>query len=327
MRLSTMWKVDSTIRADGGSPVAERILERWTYDSGSVRFFRSSTNFLYVFQREGKRHFLRFADSSERRREAIEAEIELLGWLAGAKVDVALPVPSRLGNRVETVGTDWGEFHAVVFAAMVGQQLEISDLDDSGFRRWGAALGELHAAMKRYPGVSMVARGSWRDHLEFARQYLSQDAQALRAEQEAIMSSLASLPVNPETYGLTHFDFELDNLIWRDESIGVLDFDDCSNLWYAADIAFALGDLFEEDVDLRDERFQAFVQGYSEHHHVDEDLSSRVPLFLRLDNLVRYARMARATDLAVGPEHPDWLRALSQKLHGRMAEYRMSVEQ
>ena len=135
MRLSTMWKVDSTIRADGGSPVAERILERWTYDSGSVRFFRSSANFLYAFEREGEHHFLRFADSSERSREAIEAEIDLLGWLAEAGIDVALPVPSRRGNLVETVGTDWGEFHAVVFPATAGEQFEISAPDDSGFRR------------------------------------------------------------------------------------------------------------------------------------------------------------------------------------------------
>jgi Ser/Thr protein kinase RdoA (MazF antagonist) len=132
-----MWKVDSTIDAGGSSPVAERMLERWTYDRGSVRFFRSSANFLYAFQTKGKHHFLRFADSSERGREAIEGEIELLRWLARAGIDVALPVVSTLGNLIETVDTDWGEFHAVVFPALVGEQLEIGDLDESKFRRWG----------------------------------------------------------------------------------------------------------------------------------------------------------------------------------------------
>ena len=82
MRLSTMWKVDGTIDADGSSPVARRILERWSHDRGSVRFFRSSANFLYVYRGEGERRFLRFADGSERSREATEAEIDLLGWLA-----------------------------------------------------------------------------------------------------------------------------------------------------------------------------------------------------------------------------------------------------
>ena len=80
MRLSTMWKVDGTIDADGSSPVARRILERWSHDRGSVRFFRSSANFVYVFRAGDKHHFLRFADGSERSREAVEAQVELLGW-------------------------------------------------------------------------------------------------------------------------------------------------------------------------------------------------------------------------------------------------------
>ena len=50
MRLSTLWKVDATIDALGSSPVAERILGSWPHEAGSVRFFRSSANFLYVFQ-------------------------------------------------------------------------------------------------------------------------------------------------------------------------------------------------------------------------------------------------------------------------------------
>jgi Ser/Thr protein kinase RdoA (MazF antagonist) len=101
-----MWKVDSTIGDDGSSPIAERILERWDHDSGSVRFFRSSANFLYLLRRQGEDHFLQFTDSSERTRASIDADVDLVSWLAGAGIDVALPVPSKLGHRVETVDTD-----------------------------------------------------------------------------------------------------------------------------------------------------------------------------------------------------------------------------
>lgn len=326
MRLSTMWKVDSTIATDGSSPIAERILERWTYDRGSVRFFRSSANFLYKFQTKGKHYFLRFADSCERCSEAIEAEIELLRWLTTAGIDIAPPVESRLGNLMETVDTDWGEFHAVVFPALVGKQLEIGDLDESGFRRWGAALGKLHAAMDAYPGTGASARPTWRDHLAFVGQYLPQDSPALRDELEEITSSLAELTINRDTYGMIHFDFELDNLVWRDDSIGIIDLDDCSHLWYAADIAFALRDLFEQNSDLSEDRFRAFVGGYSERRDVDLDLQSHVQMFQRFGGLLRYARIVRATDLPARTEHPDWPVALSRKLHDRMAEYRASIE-
>lgn len=326
MRLSTMWKVDSTIDAKGSSPIAERILECWAYDSGSIGFFRSSANFVYVFEIDGKRHFLRFADSSERTREAIEAEVDLLRWLAGTGISVACPVASADGNLVETVESGWGTFHAVVSPALDGAQFEIEELDHSGFRRWGAALGALHAALERYPRAGSAKRPTWRHHLESAALYLPDGARALRQELTEIASDLTALPQARDTYGLVHFDFELDNLVWRDDAIGILDMDDCSYLWYAADIAFALGDLFEENIDGDDARLLAFVQGYSEHRPVDEHLASRVPLFRRLGDLVKYARVVRAADLIVGPEHPEWLRDLSQRLEDRASTYRASIE-
>jgi len=48
-----------------------------------------------------------------------------------------------------------------------------------------------------------------------------------------------------DNFGLIHFDFELDNLCWEDALIQMLDFDDCAYHWYAADITYALRDLFQ----------------------------------------------------------------------------------
>ncbi len=203
MRLSTLWSVDRTADAHGRSPVADRILERWAHDRGSARAFRSSANFVYVFRDAGRRRFLRFADSSERSRETIEAEVNILDWLAGAGVSVARPLPSTGGNVVETVVTDLGTFHAVVFPALEGaRDLDIGDLDAPRFRAWGAALGELHAALKDYPGAGTAARGTWRDHLASAKEYIPEDASALRREWDRIASALHALPVNRDTYGL-----------------------------------------------------------------------------------------------------------------------------
>ena len=55
MRLSTMWAVDRTIDADGRSPIADEILAAWGHDPGTARFFRSSANFIYTFDRAGDR--------------------------------------------------------------------------------------------------------------------------------------------------------------------------------------------------------------------------------------------------------------------------------
>jgi Ser/Thr protein kinase RdoA (MazF antagonist) len=321
-----MWRVDSTLGADGRSPVAEQIMEHWAHAPGSVRFFRSSANFLYVFRNNGKRYFLRFADSGERSREAIEAEVDLLGRLARAGIAVATPVPSRHGTLVETIATDQGIFHAVVFAGLEGSQLALRDLDESRFRAWGATLAKLHSALAAHSGPHSLARRSWREHLELASTYIPAEEPAMRRELEQVVSALGTLPVDRHNYGLVHGDFELDNLVWYDQTIGMMDFDDCTHSWYAVDIALALRDLFVEGVDLDDRSFHEFVRGYAAHRPVNEKMLARIPLFLRMGNLLHYAWLARALDLPGDREYPAWLEALRHKVRGRMEAYRASLE-
>ena len=321
MPLSTLWKIDATIESDGRSPVAEHILECWEHDHGSARVARASANVVCRFAHQGTRQFLRFALSTERSRAAIEAEVALLDWLAGAGVPVARPLHSRTGSLIETVATDLGVVHAVVFAGLDGAHLAIDALDDSHFHAWGAALGQLHAAMRRYPGVTSPARDDWRDHLTFVRAHIPPDELVVQREADHIEAVLRTLPVDRDCYGLIHFDFELDNLCWQDGTIGMLDFDDCAHYWYAADIAFALRDLFADGADLGHHSLRAFVGGYRAQHPLDDDLLARVPLFFRLANLLQYARMLRALDLPMLPAHPEWLPRLHTKLWNRVEAY------
>lgn len=326
MRLSTMWNVDRTIDASGRNPVAERILEAWPHDQGSARFFRSSANFVYVVRHEGKRRFLRFADASERSRAAIEAEVDLLAWLDEAGIAVARAVRTDAGGFVETTVTDRGTFHAVVFAGLEGSQLDIEELDGPRFRAWGAALGKLHTALKGYPGSGLAARSGWRDHLALASRFLPEEAPAPRREVDELAALLAALPVDRDTFGPIHFDFELDNLVWHDRGVGILDFDDCARCWYVADIAFALRDLFDGGAGVDDASVRAFLDGYADACTLDQAQLALLPTFSRLARLLAYARTARALDLPPEPAHPEWLGGLTATLRERMEGYRTALE-
>lgn len=202
MRLSTMARVDAAIRDDGSSPVAEQILERWAHDRGSARFFRSSANFMYRFRNQEHAQFLRFADAGERSRDAVDSEIAILEALAAEGIVVAAPVASKNGNAVETVDTEWGTFHAVVFPALEGEQREFDDLDELGFQMWGAALGRFHGAMSALTDVP--ERPAWQDHLRLTLEHLPADSPGLRAEYDDTAASLAALPTSQNTYGLAH---------------------------------------------------------------------------------------------------------------------------
>jgi Ser/Thr protein kinase RdoA (MazF antagonist) len=323
MRLSVMWNVDRMIDASGSSPVAEQILDRWPHDPGSARFFRSSANFLYVLRYDGKRRFLRFTESSERPRTSIDAEIALVEWLAEEGLAVARPVQSRNERFVETVATDWGTFHAVVFDALEGTQFEFDELDDAGFRAWGAALGQLHATIRKYPGSVSSARPTMQDYLAQAKLLLPQDAPAVREELHRLESSLDALPVDRDNYGLIHFDFELDNLIWQGRSAQMLDFDDCSFAWYVADIAFALRDCFDSGANMSDPRVREFLSGYAAHTPLADEQLAQIPLFSRLARLIQFARICHALDVDGDPGQPNWLTGWIDKLENRMNAYQM----
>lgn len=326
MKLSIMELGDQRFDPDRAMPLAALAHQRWRHDPGSLTLFRYSSNFLYRFTDQGEPRFLRSAHEGQRSRAQIEAEMALLLWLHGQGIRVAAPLPSLAGNIVESVETECGTFHAVVFEGLAGEQLDCDELDVDGFRAWGAALGELHAAMRRYPGLAAATRPSWQGDLALAERHIPPHDRAILREFADIAAELATLPDTPETYGLIHFDFELDNLIWRDGVPGIIDFDDAAHHWYAADISFALRDLFDYGVSAADPRAQAFISGYREHSPLDSAMLARLPLFSRLQRLGGYGRIARALDLDPSGDYLPWLRDLEGRLAAMKQEFLASLE-
>lgn len=324
LKLSIIQAVGATVGQDGSSPIAERILKPWGFDRGSVRSVRFSSNCVFTFSQNGIRRYLRFVPDWEQRRDYIEAETTIVRGLQKAGIRAAQPIPSLFGNDVETVETEIGQCHAVVFTALGGRHLGIDELDEAKFRTWGSALGELHAAMKAY-GTTGAPRPSYREHLKFIGESVASDDAIVRSELEAIAAWAEALERNGGNFGLVHFDFELDNLCWHDGVLESLDFDDCAYHWYAADIAYALEDLFEDGVDHADRRFKAFLAGYREQFAIDEQSLEHLPGFLRLGNLYGYALRARSVDLSID-ETATWLRHLHKKFTESMNAYRSTLE-
>ena len=348
MRLSTFWAVHGArSAAEEPGPLAQQIATRWDHDPGTLRLFRASANSVYRFDTAGQPRFLRFAAHSERPRRLIEAEINLLRWLLARSLDVVRPVPSAAGNLVETVEADAGVFHAVVFEALAGRQLQIDDLDLDHFRAWGTALGRLHATTSQCPVAVLDRRPSWRDDMEQVGSFIPTHETTVRREFDELSRAVEGFPRGREYCGLIHGDFELDNLRWSDDETdagdrdktngrrvtpstpgtpAMLDFDDCATHWYAADIAYALRSVFDPGAGLDDAKVQAFVGGYRAHHPLDDDALATVPLFSRLARLRGYATQIRALDLPDSAEQPDWLRGLRRKLETRTAAYAASLE-
>lgn len=329
MKLSLMNDVVATVNEEWESALADQILQRWDHDE-PAKYWRASSNFIFFFRNLGKTYVLRFNHADERTTESIEAEIEFVNALADQGIGVAKPIRSRAGNYVESVDVSVGEighglFHAAAFEAIEGELLDIDELTPEQFVLWGKALAELHQAASLSP---KVARPTWQEHLVMVAEILAAEDEVAQQAIDRLAAELGQLPVDEHSFGLIHFDFELDNILWEGAQPRLIDFDDCAYYWFAADIAFGLRDLFDDSankVDLAHKSFLHFMDGYRSVRPIAQAELERIPLFMQVHNLMMLARLHRTlTPINPTGELP-WMADLREKVAAKMGFYRAQL--
>ena len=314
MKLTLMKKFFDTVDKEWRSPILDEIAAMWLRGEKTVRVLRASANFVAVVSHAEQKYFLRFNHSSERTTEFIEAELRYIRHLVSQGISANRPVPALSGRYVESVSTEMGVFHAVLFETAEGVHREIADLDLDGFERWGKALGELHEASVGYNDSAIP---SWADNADTVRRILPETERVILGELEAVEERLKALRVSEGNYGVIHYDFELDNLLWEGEAVSIIDFDDFARYWFVADFACALQDLFEEHsggFDVAEERFTAFLRGYRSVRMMPDEEIALIPLFVRMNHVYVYARLYRSILEGPMPGEPQWTTDLRDKL-------------
>ncbi|WP_412967328.1 phosphotransferase enzyme family protein [Fredinandcohnia sp. 179-A 10B2 NHS] len=317
-----MEKIMGTVDENWRCSLAEQILQNWTYDEGSVYFYRASANTVCVFKSDTQLRFLRFTFASEKEFTSLESEIKILLSLKDSDVKVALPIASKAGDYIEIVETELGKVYAVVFEGLTGDHIDIEEMNDEQFCNWGKTLGQLHNKFKSLPTNIADKRSSHQEQLKFVRDNLPAQEVAAFHELDFVSGWIENLPKTNENYGLIHYDFELDNLCWNDNVASILDFDDCMMHWYVADIAFSLRDLFEEGYDSTNLKFLEFLKGYESETNLGHSILEDLSWFYRYHNLVTFASLLQTVDVSQGPEKPVWLNGLIEKLENKISKYR-----
>lgn len=326
MKLSTMKQVVETLNDNWESKLANDIANLWDHDKDTVKYFRSSANFIFTFQKRNNRFFLRFNKSSAKSKKELQEEIKLLKALNERKENIVKPVKSVHNNYVETVNTKLGEYNAVVFEEVKGKQFEFGELEKEDFYKWGKELGNLHKCTNEIESKLSFNINSWEDHLFFIENNLPGEETSALEELKRTKDWMYNLNIDDKNYGIIHFDFELDNLIYNNKGFNVIDFDDSAYYWYAADIAFALRDLFAGKVDFKNVLFRAFIKGYESRFIVKKELFGDLPWFLRFHNLLTFTKLIKAVDINEDRNQPDWLIDLKYKLNNVIEEYRKTFE-
>ncbi|WP_257968076.1 phosphotransferase enzyme family protein [Peribacillus deserti] len=324
MHLSTMKKVVGTVNSEWKSNLAEKLLEPWGFDHGSVYYIRASANFIFTFKKQGIRYYLRFNESSERTEQEIKSELKILIYLRNQGVSSVNPVKSNNRNYVEFFETEYGRFYAVVFEAMPGRTPDLEELTSHDFWRWGRALGKLHKHMAQLPKEYVYDRKGPEEAYTFIRQSLGIEDTLGLCELEKIKQDLAELVITEQNFGCIHFDFELDNLAFTDADIWMMDFDDCMNFWFAGDIVFALRDF--NPLDTSSPFFTQFLEGYQSEFNLEPDFLHHIKTYQRFHDLFTYARIIRSLDITDDQENPEWLINLQNKLLIKADQYRASFK-
>jgi Ser/Thr protein kinase RdoA (MazF antagonist) len=308
------------------SPIAEQIAARWFATGADVRAGGASANFVCRVEAGGRTYALRCNHESERTLEYYAAEMAFAEHLADRGLPVARPLRSRTGALVERVPTALGSFHAIVLEAAPGESPDLAEMDEPMLRVWGATMADLHTAAIGYAGTD---RPTWRDHMAWTRQEIPPTEEAAHTELAYVTDALGALPADLSSFGLIHFDLEADNMCWQDGMPGIFDFDDCAHSWFAADIAYALRDLYEdriERIDLADKRLGAFMDGYRSRRPLPDDELRHLPLFMRVHNLYTFARLHRAIADGPLPGEAPWTAELRARLVRKMGDYREGFE-
>ncbi|WP_025689147.1 phosphotransferase enzyme family protein [Paenibacillus zanthoxyli] len=291
-----------------------------------------SMNFVYEYQRNGHPYILRFTPTEHRSMDLVKGELDWLLYLHCNGLSVSIPVESTKKNLVEYVHVNDSSFIITSFLKAKGELVTYPDClhDHELYYKCGASVGKLHALSKAYtPSTQTIQRNEWQYNF-----YLMNMHKFLPSNQERVILGCTNtislikkeLPVDAESYGLTHGDIHVGNLRINESGITLFDFDEAQYSWFIDDIVTQLyylvyvygGDDGRELRESQATRFmEHFMKGYTLENVIDDYWIKKVPLFLLLREIIVYIGMYK--------NHPD-LSQLNQWGKDYIAEAKTRIE-
>jgi Ser/Thr protein kinase RdoA (MazF antagonist)/GNAT superfamily N-acetyltransferase len=312
-----MMTLMNMVRGTENDLPAKEMIKYWNHEPGTLKMVRASSNFIYTFQWNGKRFYLRFTHEEDNSADNIQAELDFMMYLLEQGYETVAPVRSKSGNWIETLLTDHGRYHGVVFEQAQGEYVSLDEMKEPHFYQWGQSLARLHNFSETY-APSTPYRKSWVDSLNFIYSVLSRHPEEHKAlkEYERIEAWLSELPFGVGHTGLIHYDFEMDNIFYMQEEsrYSAIDFDDSMYHWFAMDITSALRDLTESDDNESRRNIDHFISGYRSVKQLDDEYMKLIPEFQRFADLYSFARLLRCMENTDDSIFPDWAKQLKLKL-------------
>lgn len=314
------------------SELALMLLKNWNYDDESLGLFKNyriSSNAIYPFKNNGRLYFLRFVPESEKDYVNICQELNFITILSSNGFNVPKIIDSKFGNIIETKQTPWGIFHAVVFESVGNETLESIKITDEIAYKYGESLAKLHQIAKEKV-QSNLKRKSVYDILNLIEKKLRKDI----SKNNKLLDHINLLRIEFDkidktdlTYGLIHYDYELDNIIYDVETqkLSAIDFDDCMYGFYGQDVERAINSIESEVEQFKDDIKTNFIGGYLDAGGNLDIYYKYTDLFEKFANLYTYYRISYSVEEKWDNE-PIWMENLRYRLGERMTTYLENIE-
>ena len=172
-----------------------------------------------------------------------------------------------------------------------GLSAEVSNNISQTFTAVGRLVAQLHNHAATWPKPNGFTRHAWDvDGLtgeeprwgrfwEFPGLDKSQ-CELMKRSRDVARKHLIAIGQPPESYGLIHADFNMDNLLHHNGQVMAIDFDDCGAGWHLFDLS-TLSILFRGTDDF-DQIIGAIVDGYRQERPLGDEMLKLMPLFYLL---------------------------------------------
>jgi len=294
----------------------ERTLDRY------FEHFRVSSNAIYPFRGADSVCFLRLSPAEEKPYNDVTSESEIISWLIGSGYPAMKPVPMKDGSFSRVLDSRFGTYNVSCFECVPGETLDDAEGTPEVIKGYGRTLGALHKLIRDYPNPQIR-----RDHnalMDEAYNRLTEYGapDCVMREYGAVKRGLSLLPIDSSVYGIVHYDFEPDNVLYDAETgaFGVIDFDDSIRCWFALDAVRALDALDEVSVETAHaEAERLFLEGYRQESPFTDAQYDSLPLMRRLVALQQYAEIKYVLSEGVEDE-PEWMTQIRGTLTSRLRE-------
>jgi Ser/Thr protein kinase RdoA (MazF antagonist) len=324
-----MMSLKNMVRGLENDSIAKEMIKYWNHDAETLKFWRASSNFIYLFHIKGKPHYLRFVHEEDNSRHNIQAELDFMLYLIEKNYATVTPVRSILGHWIETFSIGDVRYHGVVFEQANGEHIPLEQMSDFHIEEWGKSLAHLHLLSESYTPKE-ISRRNWVDILDYILSVLQrypQEHEALK-ECERMKTWLSGLPSGAGHIGLIHYDFETDNVFYiKEESrFSAIDFDDSMYHWFMMDITSTLTDLTLQNDEESIQNIHRFISGYQSVKHLENEYFEMMPQFQRFADLYTFARLIDCMENMDLPNLPEWIIQLKQKLLRKCDQIRVGFD-